>query len=263
MRSTNSPYRDRPYTVTESLYDVREIEPADPDAAARLRIFFPFQIASRTTQWERGSDPMTQFAFTGGHDAYGLPRTRLAVAVPRGRNPLLTLNTPPAEPYLSTHIITDYAQRDDGQRYIVDQVARTTGYEVVNDGRQSVFALRNSVGNGSVSLRVTSHVRTFYDGEAFVGLPLGQIGEFGAAVRSESLVFTDEFLSAAFDPNRSALGQSASLLSERDIARELDGGISRRLPRCHADARGLCPLRRRRRARIAGRVFLGSGKTSL
>ena len=53
------PNQDRPYTVTEFLYDVREIEPDDPGAFARPRIFFPFQIASRTTQWERGSQSMT------------------------------------------------------------------------------------------------------------------------------------------------------------------------------------------------------------
>jgi RHS repeat-associated protein len=195
----DSPNRNRPYTVTESLYDVREIEPDDPGAADRLRIFFPFQIASRTTQWERGSDPMTQFAFTGGHDEYGLPHTQLAIAVPRGRNPLLTLSAP-TDPYLSTHTMTEYARRDDDQRYIVDRTARVMGYEVLNDGRPSVFALREAVLGGTGQLRVIAHGRTFYDGEAFVGFPLGQIGDFGALVRSESLVFTDEFLNNTFNP---------------------------------------------------------------
>jgi len=139
----DSPNSARPYTVIESLYDVREIEPDDPSAPARLRIFFPMQVASRTTQWERGADPMTQFAFTGGHDDYGLPRTQLAVAVPRGRNPLLTVNAPAAS-YLSTYSVTEYARRDDAERYIVDRVAGTTGYEVLNDGRKSVFDLRTA-----------------------------------------------------------------------------------------------------------------------
>jgi hypothetical protein len=34
--------------------------------------------------------------------------------------------------------------------------------------------------------------------EAFVGLPLGQLGDFGAALRSESLAFTDGFPDATF-----------------------------------------------------------------
>lgn len=196
----DSPNQDRPYTVTESLYDVREIEPDDPGAFARLRIFFPFQIASRTTQWERGSDPMTQFAFTGDHDEYGLPHTQLAVAVPRGRSPLLALDSP-AEPYLSTYSVTEYARRDDGEYFIVDRTARSTGYEVLNDGRQNVFALHDSVAGGSTQLRVIAHTRSFYDGDAFVGLPLGQLGDFGAVVRSESLVFSDEFITTQFDQN--------------------------------------------------------------
>ena len=37
----------------------------------RLRIFFPHPLAQRTTQWERGDEPMTQFAFTDDYDAYG------------------------------------------------------------------------------------------------------------------------------------------------------------------------------------------------
>ena len=52
---------------------------------------------------------------------------------------------------------------------------------------------------GSGQLRIIGHGRTFYDGAPFVGLPLGQIGDFGAAVRSESLAFTDDFLDRTFD----------------------------------------------------------------
>jgi RHS repeat-associated protein len=193
-----SPHRDQPYTVTEAVYDVREIDADDPRATDRLRIFYPFQTASRTTQWERGSDPMTQFTFTAGHDEYGLPRTELAVAVPRGRDPRLTL-TVAGEPYLSTYKVTEYARRDAADRYIVDRIARVTGYEVLNDGRDSVIALRQAIANGSSALRVISHARTFYDGDAFTGLPLGQIGDYGAVVRTESLVFTDELLATTFD----------------------------------------------------------------
>src|SRR5439155_15953432 len=93
------PNFDKPYTVTESLFDVREIEANDPGAENRLRIFFPFQIASRTTQWERGRDPMTQFRFTNEYDEYGLPRSQLAIVVPRVRNPVMNLDMA-TEPYL-------------------------------------------------------------------------------------------------------------------------------------------------------------------
>jgi hypothetical protein len=56
--------QDRPYTVTESLYGVREESAPGPGEEGRLRTFFPHSLAQRTTQWERGDDPMTQFTFT-------------------------------------------------------------------------------------------------------------------------------------------------------------------------------------------------------
>ena len=75
-----------PYTVTESLYGVREESPPAAGDTERLRIFFPHALAQRTTQWERGNDPMTQFAFTDDYDAYGQPRSQISIAVPRGRD---------------------------------------------------------------------------------------------------------------------------------------------------------------------------------
>jgi RHS repeat-associated protein len=194
-----SPNSDRPYTVTEAQYDVREIEPFERGTADRLRIFFSFQISNRTTQWERGTEAMIQLSFTGGYDEYGLPHQQFAVAVPRGRNPGQHLNAS-GEAYLSTYATTEYARRDDGEFYIVDRVARATNNEVLNDGRQSVFELRDSILGGATQLRVIGQTRRYYDGGAFAGLPLGQLGKFGALVRSESLAFTDDFLDRTFDP---------------------------------------------------------------
>ena len=78
-RSTARPDRHRPYTVTEYAYDLRE-EPSAGDPG-RPRVFFPFQVAQRTTQWERGDDPMTQFTFTGDYDS-----SRAAPAADLGRD---------------------------------------------------------------------------------------------------------------------------------------------------------------------------------
>src|SRR4029434_5143893 len=78
----------RPYTVTESISGVCEViqeisghklsytpHPDDVSGAQDrdrpLRIFFPHARVQRTTQWERGDDPMTQFVFTDDYDAYG------------------------------------------------------------------------------------------------------------------------------------------------------------------------------------------------
>ena len=95
----------RPFTVTETISGVREESPLPPTppgqpGAGRERIFFPFTLASRTTQWERGGEPMTQFTFPAGYDTYGLATRQLAVAVPRGRDPMAaaTAAAPPTWP---------------------------------------------------------------------------------------------------------------------------------------------------------------------
>ena len=130
--------------MTEALAGVREESPPAAGGWPRERIFFPFGLGQRTTQWERGVEPMTQFTFTAEPDAYGLATRQLTVAVPRGRDPRESL-TAPAEPYLATTGTTEYARRDDAEHYLVDRVARTTSYEVVNDGTSSVFELRDAV----------------------------------------------------------------------------------------------------------------------
>ncbi|MFG1809550.1 SpvB/TcaC N-terminal domain-containing protein [Streptomyces sp. NPDC049040] len=197
----------RPYTVTEAVAGVREQSAPAAAEGDRERIFFPFAQATRTTRWERGTDPMTSFGFVADYDDYGCATGRLSFAVPRGRDPLAAAE-PGGEPYLATYETTEYARRDDEGLYLVDRVARKTEFEVVNDGRLAVPDLRAAVlagpqaaGPGTgVSLRLIGHTRTFYDGAAFTGLAAGVLGDHGLAVRSESLAFTGGFLDELFDP---------------------------------------------------------------
>ncbi|MBA3462798.1 MAG: VCBS repeat-containing protein [Deltaproteobacteria bacterium] len=190
----------RPYSVTETLYDVREIATSAGLGETIERVYAALQIANRTTEWERGDEPMTRLSFVGGHDEYGMPRSQLEIAVPRGRDPLVSLADPPPEPYLAKYAVTEYARRDDSERYIVERVARTTEYEIIDDGRASALALRDAVFAGIAEARVIGHARAYYDGDAFVGLPLGQLGDFGAAVRGEALMFEDAFLAGTSRP---------------------------------------------------------------
>lgn len=180
---------NRPYTVTEQVYGVSQPEKDQP-------IFFQYLIAQRTTQWERGSEPMTTLAFSDGYDAHGQPRQQTKIAVPRGRN--YRVDAPANEPYLVTTTVTDYAQRDDTQCYIVDRVARTTSYEICNDGSDCVDALHESILNGEAQRQIIGQSLNFYDGAAFVGLPYGQLGSYGAPVRTENLVLTPEILHEAY-----------------------------------------------------------------
>jgi RHS repeat-associated protein len=99
---------------------------------------------------------------------------------------------------LATHVVTDYAQRNDPGVYIVDRVCRTTTYEVANDGSRGALTLRDLIMVGKADLRVIGQTLQFYDGPAFQGLPFRQLGNHGALVRSESLVVTRDILHDAY-----------------------------------------------------------------
>jgi RHS repeat-associated protein len=188
----------RPYTVTEHLSGMREESPPSPDAPSRLRIFFPFNLAQRTTQWERGTDPLTQFVFSGDYDAYGQLLSQFTSAVPRGRDFTAPGQASPGDPYLATLTQTTYAQRDDPSFYCVNRVARSMSYEIVNDASTTVFELANRALGGQATTKVFTQAYTYYDGPAFQGLPFAQLGQFGAAVRTETLVLTEEILDQAY-----------------------------------------------------------------
>jgi RHS repeat-associated protein len=204
-----SRWRDRAYTVTEYLYGLREESPPASDDEDRLHIFFPHILAQRTTQWERGEEPMTRFTFTGDYDAYSQPQSQIVIAVPRGRDYQAVATA--GKPYLATQAVTTYAQRDDAQHYIVDRVASTTTFDIKNDGTSSLFTLQQKIQEKTVDghivqeRAVIGQTLNFYDRDdlrpdkgAFLGLPYGQIGDYGALVRSESLVLTDDILQTAY-----------------------------------------------------------------
>jgi RHS repeat-associated protein len=206
--------QDRPYTVTEHLHGVAPLPlgdswPDHPDVW-RLKVFFPHPLAERTTQWERGTDPMTRFAFTDDYDEYGQPRSQINIAVPRRRD--FRMKAAESDPYLATHIVTTYAQRDDAERYIIDRVARATTFQIVNDGTPSVFTLQHGIELRTIDdvvvqgRPIVGQTLTFYDGPAFRGLlPLGQLGAFGAPVRTESLVLSEEILHEAYKSGSTVL----------------------------------------------------------
>jgi RHS repeat-associated protein len=201
---------DRPYTVTESVSAIRSETgwpglPEGDQLPAIQPTFLPFPAGSRTTQWERGTEPMTQLTLPAEPDPYGMPLGQVEVAVPRFRNPRAAADPAAAvEPYLATHATTEHAQRDEPSIYLVDRVARATSHEVVNDGRPAAVDLARAVLAGAslpgAALRVIGQAHTFYDGDAFTGLPLGQLGDHGLVTRTETLAFTDAFLEDLYAP---------------------------------------------------------------
>ena len=188
--------QDRPYTVTEHAYGLRdEVGPTNA-RSEHPRIFFPHPLAQRTTQWERGDDPMTQIAISDDYDAYGQPRRQIAIAVPRGRDP--RVDETPGAPYLITQTETTYANRDDAQRYLIGRVSRASSYEILNDGSPGLLRLCQDLLDGRNSRRLIGQTLNFYDGPAFEGLSFGRLGDHGVLARTESLALTEEILHKAY-----------------------------------------------------------------
>ena len=161
-------------------------------------VFFPYSTAQRTTQYERGTDPMHNFSFTKDYDAYGNAIGQLSVGLPRGASPLGGGNGS----YLGTYGISEYIYKDiTGGQYMADRIKRLVSYDATMPAHTTdVFAYRDTVFD-SHTLSVISCTLSYYDGDAFEGLPYGQIGSFGVPVRSETLITTDKIITAAYGVN--------------------------------------------------------------
>jgi RHS repeat-associated protein len=191
----DSPRQDRPYTVTEQAYGLMELE-SPSDGSKRRHIFFPFAVAQRTTQWERGEDPMTQFSFTEDYDTFGQPQTAIAVACPRSwRKPGDVF--PENRPFLATVSRTVFAYSGGESPYIKDRTARTSAWELKHRGNLTLYDLKAQAANLDF-LEITAQSISYYDGEAFTGLLYGQIGAHGTPVRSETLILTEALLQDAW-----------------------------------------------------------------
>jgi RHS repeat-associated protein len=180
----------RPFTVVETWLSVREEAPG---------VFFPHLRGERRAEWERGQDPLTRFVFTEDYDAHGQPRLRTQVACPQGWR---RLDDRPGRPYLATRTRAVFAAPPVAGPYIHDRVACETTWEIDNDGQLSLAELLD---RGDGGLPVVGQTLNFYDRDplqtgsgAFSGLPLGQLGDYGALVRTERLALTDARLTAIF-----------------------------------------------------------------
>lgn len=188
---------DRPYTVVEYSYGLRE-EPVPDVEGERQRIYFPHLLAERTTQWERGNDPLTRFAFWDDYDAFGQPRTQTSIACPRGWR---SITDRPGENYLSTRSTTSFGSPTDPTVYIHDRPTQAVSHQLTDTSGRTLTEIRDRATAG-VGLEITAHAVHFYDGAAFVGLPFGQVGRLGAPVRSETLALTERQLERAYDDDR-------------------------------------------------------------
>ena len=144
---------------------------------------------------------MTSFSFTryrkkdgDPFDPFGPTVAQTSIACPRGWK---GMEDKPAEGYLATHVSTAYATPTSPAVYIHNRVASTTTFELQSTTGKTVSELAALI-DTSAGLALIGHSRNFYDGPAFVGLPLGQVGKHGAITRSEALALTDDVLQQAY-----------------------------------------------------------------
>jgi RHS repeat-associated protein len=191
------PRAGRPYEVTDQAFALNPVLDGrtsnDPGWQARP-VTAVAPTLSRTSIWERGSDPLTRVDIVGNYDSYGRPCTSLSIAVPRGRDPRtqMTATTTP-EPYLATVANTVYATRDDAV-YTIDRVSTIRRDELLNDGTPDLLTLAGRALAATNPTAIRTLELHFYDGPPFAGLPLGQLGDHGLLTRSEQLVVTSPML---------------------------------------------------------------------
>jgi RHS repeat-associated protein len=219
--------QDRPYTITETQMSCRlEFDPRHPELVSGSAtittdvwinehgfqtgggyIFFPFLKAQRTTQWERGNDPMTSFSFVDDYDVYGQPQKQFSVGVPRGIDPRTGGNIsipanaqgPNPTDYLGTLGVTEFIYADTPTLYMVTRSKRSLSYDATRSAiSTSIYAYASETFTNYASLPLLGCSITYYDGDAFTGLGFGEIGTYGVAVRSESLVLTPDIVTAAY-----------------------------------------------------------------
>ncbi len=181
-----SPRTDRPYSVREV---VRSVDPVD----GRDDVHFGYDVAARETRWDRGDDPLTTIEAWGDYDAFGQPRRRIAIGCPRG----WTGFAERATDALASLNVTRFAEPlDDGPR-ILDRPAEALQFELVGPHPTVEQLITDAIGDQTGERRLTAHVRRYYDGDAFEGLPLGVVGNFGAEVRTEQLAVSSAQIGAA------------------------------------------------------------------
>ncbi|MEW6517222.1 MAG: SpvB/TcaC N-terminal domain-containing protein [candidate division FCPU426 bacterium] len=253
---------NRPYTVIENTFGLREEE------GGPVRVFFPHPFIQRTTEWERGDDPLTRVTVTDDYSAWGLAQQQTSVALPRRsrkRHPVTAAAVGSVDAdetrILATHTQTQYALPDSGL-YLHQSVAQTRTVELlappgVNESapddlgqvlRDQAIAARevsarfrallNAWQPGQPlppDLSVLSHTVRHYDGPAFQGRRAGEVGPFGALSRVEGLAFTDRGLEEAYQERWPAyLGGNAP----RPAGAPADLGSSHGYRRMNDDAEG-------------------------
>jgi RHS repeat-associated protein len=189
----------RPYEVHDTAFEVVPVldgRTADDASWQVAPVVTVRDTLTRSTEWDRGDDPMTRITATGGYDDYNRPTVTATIGVACGRDPRASSGST----CLATVTTTAYATRDDDRGYLLDRAAVVTRHEAVDAGTDTVldFAQATLAGHRTGELRAAE--ATYYDGDAFTGLTLGDLGDHGLPTRFEHLILTPTRLADMCSP---------------------------------------------------------------
>jgi RHS repeat-associated protein len=231
--------QERPYTVSEELHAVAPLPVGQPWPAApapwQEQVFFPYRVASRSTQWERGDDPLTVVAISDEHDGFGQPGSETAVAMPRRSARRRTVQAAGVGQValdethaLATHKRSEYAEPDQGL-YLNSALGQERRFELAtaptvteSDPQDVRKVLADQVAAAwtiharfrqllepwstgqplPAPVRLIGHTLNHYDGSAFAGRAAGKVGPNGLLTRAETLVFRSSELTRAYGTRR-------------------------------------------------------------
>lgn len=200
-------YGQRPYEIHEAVFQVVPVTdgrtPEDRSWLANPVVGVQ-EVFSRSTTWDRGTDPMTRLHLTS-YDGYSRPTAVVDLGVPRGRH----LGDVGA-PCLAIVAYTDYATRNDNTAYFLHRTSGTRHHEAVDDGTGTVLDFASAALNGQCDGDLRSLELNYYDGEPFTGLAHGELGDHALPVRTETLLLTPDHLREIIAPVVEA-GSASSL----------------------------------------------------
>jgi len=215
------PLENLPFSVQENSYGLR-VEHLT-DNPKKYPVIFPFTVEHRETRWERGDDPLTVFSFIDDYDSFGQPRKSTKIAMPRrlanrkpkiGKNYNADLNE---SRILATFQDSRYATPVSG-KYIHDRLCEAKSFflkngainynetnsadlkQILHDQYSQALTVHRIFSDAAQANKkeILSHTLNYYDGNAFTVIPLSQVGDFGALVKTETLAFKDKHLETAY-----------------------------------------------------------------
>ena len=138
--------------------------------------------------WRRSHDAILVHRHTKDYDKFSQSQRQIRIACPRGWQ---RIKDRPEQGYLATCSRRTHAAPTIADVYIQDRTAQTISYELTSTFRKTVAEIHREAAD-NIGLKVIGHSVHYYNGAAFAGLPFGEVGRFGALVRTESLAMSDE-----------------------------------------------------------------------